>query len=83
MRETEKRLNAGTETETRNTDVDVRIGDDGVGLPDRSRWDRPQTLGMELIHTLAGQLDATVELADGPGTVYAIATIREERRKRA
>lgn len=63
--------------------IDLRIGDDGSGLPDRSRWDRPQTLGMELIHTLAGQLDATVELADGPGTVYEIVTIREERRKRA
>ncbi|MCB0764598.1 MAG: sensor histidine kinase, partial [Flavobacteriales bacterium] len=63
--------------------LSMSIGDNGIGLPDRSRWDRPETLGMELIHTLAGQLDATVELAPGPGTVYRIVTISKEKRKRA
>ncbi len=61
----------------------LRIGDDGVGLPDRSRWERPQSLGMELIHTLAGQLDAHIGLVPGPGTVYELRSIVEERRKRA
>ena len=61
----------------------MRIGDDGVGLPDRSKWDRPNSLGMDLIHTLAGQLDTTVELMPGPGTIYELVSIREERRKRA
>ena len=61
----------------------MRIGDDGVGLPDRSKWDRPNSLGMDLIHTLAGQLDTTVELVPGPGTVYELVSIRQERRKRA
>lgn len=61
----------------------MRIGDDGVGLPDRSQWDRPSTLGMDLIHTLAGQLNTSVELAPGPGTIYELVSIREERRKRA
>jgi two-component sensor histidine kinase len=61
----------------------MRIGDDGVGLPDPSKWQRPQSLGMELIHTLAGQLDATVSLADGPGTVYTIVSRPVEVRKRA
>jgi len=63
--------------------IRLRIGDDGVGLPERIKWDRPETLGMDLIHTLAGQLGTSVALAAGPGTVYDLVTIQEERRKRA
>ena len=63
--------------------IHLRIGDDGVGLPDRSKWERPQSLGMELIHTLAGQLGTTVELMSGPGTVFALASVQEQQRKRA
>jgi two-component sensor histidine kinase len=61
----------------------LRIGDDGVGLPDRSRWDRPQSLGMELIQTLAGQLNTTVALVPGPGTVYELRSNLADQRKRA
>jgi two-component sensor histidine kinase len=61
----------------------LRIGDDGVGLPDRSRWERPQSLGMELIQTLAGQLNTTVSLVPGPGTVYELRSNLAEQRKRA
>lgn len=63
--------------------IHLRIGDDGVGLPDRTNWDRPKSLGMDLIRTLAGQLDTSIELVPGPGTVYQLESIREERRKRA
>jgi two-component sensor histidine kinase len=63
--------------------LDLRIGDDGVGLPDRSRWDRPQSLGMELIQTLAGQLNTTVSLVPGPGTVYELRSNVTEQRRRA
>jgi two-component sensor histidine kinase len=61
----------------------MRIGDDGVGLSDRNSWKKPQSLGMELIHTLAGQLDVDVELADGPGTVYMLSPQQQQYRKRA
>ena len=50
----------------------LRIGDNGVGLPGRDKWDRPNSLGMELIHTLAGQLDGSIELLPGNGTVYEL-----------
>ncbi len=63
--------------------LDLRIGDDGVGLPDRAHWDRPQSLGMELIQTLAGQLDSTVELLPGEGTVFAMRSIPVRAQKRA
>lgn len=61
----------------------LRIGDDGVGLSDRESWKKPQSLGMELIHTLAGQLDVDVELTDAPGTVYMLSPQRQQYRKSA
>ncbi len=63
--------------------LNMRIGDDGVGLPDRSKWERHDSLGMDLIHTLAGQLGTTVDLVAGPGTLYELVTVQVERRKRA
>ncbi len=61
----------------------MRLGDDGVGLPDRNKWERHDSLGMDLIHTLAGQLNTSIDLVPGPGTVYELVTIQQERRKRA
>lgn len=61
----------------------LRIGDDGVGLPDKSKWDRPNSLGMDLIHTLAGQLGTTISLIPGPGTMYELAPEQQQQRKRA
>ena len=63
--------------------IHLRLGDDGIGLPDRNQCEKPQSLGMELIRTLAGQLDATLELEPGPGTVYELRSIVQEVRKRA
>jgi two-component sensor histidine kinase len=61
----------------------LRIGDDGIGLPDKTKWSNPQSLGMDLIHTLAGQLDAQVELSDGPGTIYVLRPDQQHYRKSA
>jgi len=59
---------AGSESEG----LHMRIGDDGVGLKSRDGFHRPNSLGMDLIHTLAGQLDADIHLLDGPGTQYEL-----------
>ena len=61
----------------------LRIGDNGIGLPDRSKWERHNSLGMDLIHTLAGQLGTTVDLLPVQGTVYELVSVQEQRRKRA
>ena len=61
----------------------LRIGDDGIGLSDRSRWDEPKSLGMELIHTLSDQLDARMDLLQGAGTVYELSSVKMERQRRA
>ena len=50
----------------------LRIGDDGPGMPSRDKWDRPNSLGMELIQTLAGQLDARIDLMPVSGTHYEL-----------
>ncbi len=57
------------------------IGDDGVGMRSRDGFHRPNSLGMELIHTLASQLDADIRLLDGPGTRYELMSHRLHQRK--
>lgn len=66
-------------------DLELYIGDDGVGLPDTGKWERPESLGMELVHTLAGQLDATIEMVPGQGTRYILKSIatKDKGAKRA
>lgn len=59
----------------------MRVGDDGVGLKSRDGFHRPNSLGMDLIHTLAGQLDCDIHLLDGPGTQYELVSQRLARRK--
>ncbi len=62
----------------------LRVGDDGVGLPDHGMWQKPNSLGMDLIRTLAGQLNASMELVPGPGLVYEMrSTPDTEMRRRA
>ena len=61
----------------------LRVGDDGTGLPNKAIWEKPKSLGMELIRTLAGQLEATLELAPGPGMVYELRSVAHEVRRRA
>ncbi len=71
---------AGTE----ETGLVLRIGDDGAGLQDKAKWDKPGSLGMELIQTLAGQLNATMQLQPGPGMVYELVAVPDkEVRRRA
>ncbi len=70
----------------RSTDdhgIHMRIGDDGVGLPDRTQWQNPRSLGMELIHTLSDQLDARMELEQGTGTVFVMKAHPKQVRRRA
>ncbi|QQR85931.1 MAG: sensor histidine kinase [Flavobacteriales bacterium] len=59
----------------------MRIGDDGVGLKSRDGFHRPNSLGMDLIHTLAGQLDGDMHLLEGPGTQYELVSRKQAKRK--
>ncbi len=52
----------------------LRVSDDGVGLPAGLDWRQSRSLGLRLIHLLAGQLNATVEVKvrAGGGTDFLI-----------
>ena len=64
--------------------LELHIGDNGTGLPDQVKWEQPASLGMELIHTLAEQLDAHIELVDeGPGTMYRLCSKHMRLQRRA
>jgi two-component sensor histidine kinase len=52
--------------------VTLRVGDDGVGLPAGMDWRQSRSLGLQLIHLLSGQLDASVEVRTGVGTEFLI-----------
>lgn len=52
--------------------LELIIGDDGVGLPDHINLEEPESLGLELVKGLVDQLDGTMQLLDEPGTMYKI-----------
>ncbi len=47
--------------------VEISITDDGLGLPDGFDEDRDANLGLQLVHTLIGQLDGRIERIARPG----------------
>lgn len=52
--------------------VCLRVSDDGPGLPAGMDWRQSRSLGLRLIHLLAGQLDATLEVRPGGGADFLI-----------
>ncbi len=51
----------------------MRIGDNGVGMPPDLNFELPDTLGIELIQTLAEQLEGTINFdTSKPGTHYIV-----------
>ncbi|MHB0955753.1 MAG: sensor histidine kinase [Pirellulaceae bacterium] len=52
--------------------VCLRVRDNGVGLPAGFDWRQADSLGLCLIHLLAGQLHATAEVTCDEGTEFAV-----------
>ena len=51
----------------------LTVSDDGVGFPEELDYERPQSLGLQLVSSLAGQLDAELErLPAKVGTVFRV-----------
>ncbi len=57
----------------------LKVSDDGVGMPSDFNPESTQTLGLELVHVLAGQLGGDLKLHSHEG-VQAILTFRKRRR---
>lgn len=51
----------------------LRIRDDGIGLPKDLDWRKADSLGLQLVHMLAGQLGGTVEYHNGSGAEFHVA----------
>jgi PAS domain S-box-containing protein len=50
----------------------LSVGDDGAGLPADFDPGRATTFGLQLVHNLAAQIDATFVRAPGPGAAFAL-----------
>ncbi len=50
--------------------VFLRVSDNGVGLPAGMDWRQSRSMGLRLVHLLAGQLGATVEARTEGGTEF-------------
>jgi two-component sensor histidine kinase len=53
--------------------VELRVADDGVGLPGALDFRRTDTLGLQIVVLLVNQLDGSIELGTGRGTDFTIA----------
>ena len=59
------------------TELTIRIADDGLGLPPGLQPDQSETLGLQLIHTLADQLGSPLRIEGPPGTAYVLSFQRQ------
>ena len=56
-----------------NTELELTIMDDGVGIPDSFDWKNSKSLGLKLVRTLVeNQLDGSIEMESNNGTKFTI-----------
>jgi len=53
--------------------VELRIADNGVGFPKRLDFRRTESLGLQIVNLLVGQLEGTIKLAGKNGTAFTVA----------
>ncbi len=53
--------------------VELRVADDGVGLPDGLDFRSTESLGLQIVTLLVDQLDGTIDLERGKGAAFTIA----------
>jgi PAS domain S-box-containing protein len=60
------------EIKERNARVTLRVADDGIGLPADFQFAEQDSLGIQLVYTLAEQLDGTLDVKSAKGTAITI-----------
>jgi PAS domain S-box-containing protein len=55
-----------------DTQVEVKIADNGVGFPEELNFRRTSTFGLQIVLTLVDQLGGKIELLPGEGTCFQI-----------
>ncbi|MGA3029000.1 MAG: histidine kinase dimerization/phosphoacceptor domain -containing protein [Bryobacteraceae bacterium] len=58
--------------ESEDRTASLAVSDDGIGLDPGFDWVNARSLGLRLVRTLAQQLDATLEVGNGPGTRFQL-----------
>jgi PAS domain S-box-containing protein len=56
--------------------IEIRVADDGIGLPEGLDFRKAESLGLQIVNLLAGQLNAAIELDRADGTAFTL-TFRE------
>jgi two-component sensor histidine kinase len=52
--------------------VELRVADDGVGFPEAVDFRNTESLGLQIVNLLIGQLEGTIELERKEGTAFTI-----------
>ena len=52
--------------------VCLRVSDNGRGLPRDFDWQNSNSLGLQLVRMLTGQLEGTLDVSGGPGTEFTV-----------
>jgi len=52
--------------------MELKIADDGIGIPENIDLKNSKTLGLQLVETLVNQLDGKLELDINHGTEFRI-----------
>ncbi|HMK54665.1 MAG TPA: PAS domain S-box protein, partial [Methanobacteriaceae archaeon] len=60
------------ELKSNDDQYQLKIADDGVGLPENIDFKHPKTLGLQLVNTLISQIDGIVTLDNTNGTEFKI-----------
>ena len=63
---------------TQNDSIKLGIKDNGIGLPENFKIEESPSLGMQLVHTLAKQLDASLKLESIQGVSVQLEFIRHD-----
>jgi two-component sensor histidine kinase len=57
--------------------INIQVKDTGIGMPEGLDWKNAESLGLRLVISLVEQLQGTIELEKGPGTVFRL-TLHEK-----
>ncbi|MCW3076189.1 MAG: sensor histidine kinase, partial [Bacteroidetes bacterium] len=58
--------------ETKPNNYKMKVYDNGVGIPGKINLANPETLGLQLVHSLVEQLDGTINLTTKKGTTFTV-----------
>ena len=62
----------GNNEDTQSADISLTVSDNGIGMPEGTDLENPDSLGIQLVTTLVDQLEGELELKRDNGTEFTI-----------